>query len=226
MCRRGQSWPWTPGAGSPIQASAGQRWLFAGDSITALEWYAATGGFVEQLETLIGGSVAVLNSGLSGEQVINYASQVHGRVAIYSPDVVCLHIGINDVRVACADAVFAAAYESILYGIRAECPDAQLMVIGIGLMGEQWASDPLRWAPSADHGIDGKNAPIAALCATYGAAYVDYRGTALLYEEANNTPEPGEDLGILTGETGDNFHPNDDGKVLMGDAAMLHVEAA
>lgn len=110
-----------------------------------------------------------------------------------------------------------------MFGIRAECPNAQILVVGIGLKGEQWNSGPLRWAPSADNNIDLYNNEWVASCATYGAAYADYRAAALIYEQAHNTPEPGADIGPLTGILGDDFHPSVTGQVLMATTAMAQV---
>ena len=225
MCAPGRTWPWTPGPGGPIHAAAGQRWHFVGDSITAdvVQWYAEPGGFVDQLNALVGGAgVTVTASGIAGDEAVWLASQVHERVAIFNPDVVVPLIGINDVRVNEATAVYAAAYESILYGLRAELPNAQILVVSMLVKGEQWASNPLRWAPSADNFIDEKNAAVQPLCTKYGAVYADVRDHALLYEQAHNTPEPGADLGILTWNV-DDFHPGSTGKIQMGTWVMERV---
>lgn len=233
-CGRGILWPWTPGAGAPIIAAAGQRWHFVGDSITAdlIKWFTrsiANGDpvanyFVDQLNALVGGAgVTVTSSGIAGDRAVWLASQVHERIAIFSPDVVVVLIGINDIRVGTSSAVIGAAYDSILYGVRAELPNAQILVVSMFLFGEQWLSGPLRWAPGSDNNISAGNTQIAASAATYGAAYADIRDSALLYEQANNTPEPGVDLGVLTWNV-DNFHPGaPTGKVFMATQAMLQV---
>lgn len=235
MCSLGRTWGWTQGAGTPIHAAIGQRWHFVGDSISAdlIKWFTksvANGDpdanyFTNQLETLVGGAVTVTSSGIAGDRAVWLASQVHDRIASFSPDVVVVMIGINDIRVGTSSAVIGAAMGSILYGIRAECPAAQILVVSMFLMGEQWLSGPLRWAPASDNNITAGNTQIQAAATTYGAAYADVRDSALLWEQANNTPEPGVDLNKLTWSV-DNFHPSAPvGKVFMGTQAMLQVTA-
>lgn len=223
MCSPGTSWSWTVGAGAPIKARIGQRWHFVGDSITFLGWFSEPGGFVDQIQALIGGSIVVTSSGLGGDTVVNIASRVHERIAIYRPDVIVVEYGVNDTAAippTPTTGTFQAAYDSILVGCRAECPNAQILCISIFVHFEQWLSGPLRWAPSSAGQIDVYNSQIAASAATYGAAYSDVRAAALLYEQANNTPEPGAAAGILTS---DSLHPTSAGKILMGTTAMAQV---
>lgn len=222
MCAPGQSWSYTVGAGAPIRAHAGQHWHFVGDSITNFGWFAAAGGFVDQINALVGGAgITVTSYGLGGDKVGGLAPRVHERVAIYRPDVIVVEIGFNDAPAATPSAQFRADYDSILIGCRAECPNAQLMSISILTFQEQWLSGPLRWSPSATQtNIDTLNVQIAASAAALGAAYVDVRAPALVYESTHNTPEPGVTSGILTL---DSIHPNPTGQVLMGTTAMGSV---
>ena len=167
-----------------------------------------------------------MNTGQAGYTAVEMASQVHNRIAVHSPDVVAITIGLNDKRQATPDAAIQSAVGSILYGIRAECPNAQIMLLGMWLFGEQWLSGPLRWHSSSDRGIDTVNALIAPVCATYGAAHVDVRGPALIYEALNNLPEPGLVSGVLTND-GEGIHPDTAAsKIQMGDAAMPYIQAA
>lgn len=238
MCRRGRAWPWTPGAGSPVVAEAGQHWHFVGDSISAsLKWYAKRDApdpwedppgpyFVDQIETLVGGSIDVTVSARAGERTVNAAYLVHEKIAIYRPDVVVVLFGMNDARILTPASVVGPAYESILYGIRAECPNAQILMMGNFLHSELWLSGPTHWNPTQENiALDAYDAALEPLCAEYGAAFAPFRPTALAWEEANNTPSPGVDLGLLTWPV-DNFHPSSDGKLLMADVAMAHVVAA
>jgi lysophospholipase L1-like esterase len=224
MCSPGRPWPWTPGAGAPIVAAAGQHWVFTGDSIITppVGWDA---DLKARIETLVGGSITVTNTAQAGYTAVEMAHQVHNRVGIYNPDVVAITIGLNDIRVATAGSVIAAAVASILYGIRAECPNAQILLVGMWMFGEQWLSGPLRWAPASDHNIDTINALIATECTTYGAAHPDVRGPALVYESLHNTPEPGVVSGVLTND-GEGIHPDTAaGRTQMSDAVMTYVTA-
>jgi len=226
VCSPGRSWTWTPAAGGPIHAHAGQRWHFAGDSITNFGWFSAVGGFVDQINALVGGGgIVVTSNGIGGEKTIDMASRVHEQIAIYNPEVIVVEIGYNDMPIGVPLTVFRAAYDSILVGCRAECPGAQIMCISTLLGGEQWRSGPLRWDISSEFGIgqpyiENYNAQIAASAAAFGAAYVDVRTPALTYESVNNTPEPGVASGVLTV---DGIHPSNAGKLLMANAAILQV---
>jgi len=226
-CGGGRSWTWTPGAGAPIKAHNAQRWHFAGDSITAMGWFSATGGFVDQINTLIGGSINVTSNGVGGQKTTTMSSLVHDQIAIFNPDVIVVETAYNDLPAATPLATFRAAYDSILIGCRAECPNAQIMCISALVGGEQWQSGPLRWALASEFGIsthyiEDYNAQIAASAAAIGAAYVDVRTPALTYESINNTPEPGATAGILTA---DGIHPITAGKLLMATAAIAQVVA-
>jgi len=228
MCRPGKSWTWSPGPGGLIKAHNGQRWHFAGNSITNFGWFSVAGGFVDQVNALIGGTISVTSNGVGGQTTVKMAQLVHEQVALFTPDVIVIETGYNDLPISVNLATFRAAYDSILVGCRAECPNAQIMCISVLVGGEQWQSGPLRWALSAEFNVapgyvESYNAQIAASAAAAGAVYVDVRTPALTYESLHNTPEPGAFSGVLTI---DGIHPNDQGKLLMATAAIAQVTAA
>lgn len=141
-------------------------------------------------------------TGVSGSTVSLLANNVSTLITSYSPDVIWIHSGVNDVP-GNNPTAFSASVTSLLSQLRTWSPTVQILWSGIWMRGEVWAAGPV-WDNGADDAvIDSFNGIISAACATYGATYVDNRGPALTYEAAHNPTKA--DSGI---QSTDGIHPN------------------
>lgn len=163
-------------------------------------------------------NLVVLNTAIAGQLTQNLLADVVNQITSKTPDLVILHIGIND-SWAPVDptTVTKPNYEAILQAIRAYSASVPIVCIGLMYYGEQYDVGPV-WSnsPSADVNIDLNNGFIQALCVTYNCTFVDMRTTMLTYETVHNTPLPGLRIGPLSQ---DGLHPNDTGRLLMGTIA-------
>lgn len=208
------TYAWIPTLGTRLVSSSlipvttGTKVVFVGDSLTAGGYFDQTqsinGGvnlLVQQLATA-GAHVNAINSGVNGNTSANIAAAIASRITNYHPDVVVLFVGLNDCATSVALATYTTNMTSIITTTKATLPSVRMMLVGIILDGERWASGPVRFAGNSfDTGplsIDAYNAVQVSLAATYGCTYVETRAPFATLESQLNTPEPGVSSGVLT----------------------------
>lgn len=148
----------------------------------------------------------VTGDGIFGTTMValNDDTAVANRVTAYSPSIVLVELGINDVLTGVTDGNFQTAAQGVVSKILAQNPGVRIGFLSVLVDGEQWTSGgggP--WGPNArDANIAGKNSILAGLA---NATYIDTRTPMGSYEQAHNTPEPGVASGFITI---DGEHPN------------------
>ena len=225
--------------GVPIHAS--DVFVFAGDSITAIEYYAPAvalinANFSPSTKTYCGAAtgraasatgavgsvgtvtftpaISAINSGVGGNTAADIEADVPGRITNHNPTVLVLEIGVNDIGLAVGLSSYRASVDSIFTQTLAALPACKLIAISPFLYHETWGAGPV-WAgpfdPPANPCVDDFVAQLQASVESFGGTYVATRATSLAYEAANNTPAPGAVSGFLTI---DGLHPNATGMAL------------
>ena len=165
----------------------GQTLLFTGDSITDCERIYPFGegaglgnGYVALVDSLLSAwypdrIVRVLNTGISGNRVIDLEIRWHSDILDYEPDWLSIMIGINDVwrhfdTIANPIQVGIERYESAYRGILAQ---TRSRLKGLVLMTpfflEKNSSDPMRACLDEYRGVVKKLVPHTNRCTIYGA---------------------------------------------------------
>jgi hypothetical protein len=146
------------------------------------------------------------------------AADIPNTITNHPHDVFLMLIGINDISNDFSPVTYTANLNTILTAERAAFPSAQIGLISLLVWGEHWTSGPLRWgpntAPDLDAGIDDFNIVLQSMCATYSCTYIEMRAPLLLWEQQNNTPEPGVQNGPFAGGGPHPFAPAS--QILMG----------
>ncbi len=196
--------------------------VFVGDSITAADWMGETGGFVSQLNTWLGSTVTSVNSGVGGNTAADIAGNVSGRITTYSPDVVWILVGVNDIANGVSTNSYVTSVTSIFTQVRAWSPSVPIAFCSVICYGEKWAAGPVWTGNTKDTEIAAYATAVQPVCATYNVTYVDFRAPLLAWESTNNAPAPGASGGVFCSDT-PGVHPKAAGEVLLGTWSMPYV---
>lgn len=169
-------------------------------------------------------AITVTSSGVVGNKAADIAAAVASRIVAFNPTKVVLEVVINDAIGGTDPTAFQASYDSIIAQTLAALPSVKFLCVSALCYGEQWLPGPAWGANSSDSNILALDAAIQAVVAKYSMSYVDLRAPLLVYEAANNTPQPGAVFGVVTA---DNTHPIiTSGQVLMSTWAFAGVAVA
>ncbi|MBQ8586781.1 MAG: DUF2961 domain-containing protein, partial [Oscillospiraceae bacterium] len=187
-------------------------YVAVGDSITegsgALHtednWVYTLGDLITALQ---GSKVNTIDKGISGTRMcsdVGYAPAAKDTVQEYivanHPDLLTISYGINDYHVGTTYETFISTYDTYLAEVKAGCPNAVVMVLGLGAKGnfDESSGDILKW-----------NAGIKALAEKYDFIYADtyhnLRGVEWLLA--------------------DGLHPNNAGYRVMANAVLRALNA-
>lgn len=107
----------------------------------------------------------------------------------YSPDAIFIEGGVNDVVAATAPAVSNANYDAGLARIRTRMPTVPILCVSVLAINELWNG---AWGLNGnDATIATLNGLLAATAASRGAAFMDVRTPAGVFEGQNNLPANG-----------------------------------
>ena len=200
----------------------GQTVVFTGDSITDCGRGRPVGsrgglgeGYVAFVDSLLAAwypqePIRVLNTGISGNRVIDLVSRVPGEVRDLKPDWLSIMIGINDVwrqfdNALAPDQVTMERYETTFRGLLTEIrPDLKGLVLMSPYYLEAAKDDPMRSR------MDAYGQVVRALSAEFDAVFVDVQGAF----DAYLSRRPTQSL------CGDRVHPNKTGHMIIAKAFL------
>lgn len=160
-------------------------------------------------------------------------AQLSTALSTTTPNVILLHIGINDVSNGGSPvSPYQSNVNSILDTIHTFDPTIKVIVVGLMAHWEKW-DNVTGWNPGPntdDASLATANTFLAGLPASRSyVTYIDVRNALLVGEQANNTsPVVGSTVGVQDGvyiyQDTHGVHPNPNLKVLMGTQVMPFIQ--